>query len=88
MDQSEYGRIRNLLNGSCVGWLIAPIQPLPVSTAPVPPVPVAAPADPPNTSAYYQNCTAARAAGVTPIYIGQPGYRKALDGDNDGVACE
>jgi hypothetical protein len=37
---------------------------------------------------YYANCTAARAAGAAPIYLGQPGYRSALDGDKDGVACE
>lgn len=37
---------------------------------------------------YYQNCDAARAAGVAPIYRGSPGYRKGLDGDNDGIACE
>jgi hypothetical protein len=37
---------------------------------------------------YYANCTAARAAGAAPIYRGQPGYRPALDRDNDGVACE
>ena len=37
---------------------------------------------------YYQNCTAARAAGAAPIYQGQPGYRAALDRDHDGVACE
>ena len=37
---------------------------------------------------YFANCTAARAAGAAPIYVGQPGYRSALDGDKDGVACE
>ncbi|MBV7266694.1 excalibur calcium-binding domain-containing protein [Erythrobacter ani] len=37
---------------------------------------------------YYRNCDAARAAGAAPIYRGQPGYRSALDRDNDGVACE
>jgi len=37
---------------------------------------------------YYPNCAAARAAGVTPIYAGQPGYRPGLDADNDGIACE
>lgn len=38
--------------------------------------------------AYYPNCSAARAAGVAPIYAGQPGYREEMDGDLDGVACE
>lgn len=37
---------------------------------------------------YYQGCNAARAAGVAPIYRGQPGYRPEMDGDNDGIACE
>jgi hypothetical protein len=39
-------------------------------------------------SAYYANCTAAKDAGVAPIYEGQPGYRSALDRDHDGIACE
>ncbi|MFF7469001.1 excalibur calcium-binding domain-containing protein [Streptomyces sp. NPDC008092] len=39
-------------------------------------------------STYYANCTAARAAGVTPLYRGEPGYDSHLDRDGDGVACE
>lgn len=39
-------------------------------------------------SVYYPNCAAARAAGVAPLYLGQPGYRAPLDADGDGVACE
>lgn len=39
-------------------------------------------------SAYYKNCTAARAAGAAPVYRGQPGYGSHLDRDNDGVGCE
>ena len=42
----------------------------------------------PPAGAYYPNCDAARAAGVAPIYAGEPGYRDELDGDSDGVACE
>lgn len=38
--------------------------------------------------AYYPNCDAARAAGVAPIARGMPGYRAALDRDDDGWACE
>ena len=41
-----------------------------------------------QSSAYYRNCGAARAAGVAPLYVGQPGYRAELDRDGDGVACE
>ncbi|WP_018683859.1 thermonuclease family protein [Actinokineospora enzanensis] len=42
----------------------------------------------PAPAAYYKNCDAARAAGAAPLYRGEPGYRSALDRDNDGVACE
>jgi hypothetical protein len=37
---------------------------------------------------YYSSCAAARAAGAAPLYRGQPGYRSALDGDDDGITCE
>jgi hypothetical protein len=37
---------------------------------------------------YYPNCATARAAGAAPMQEGEPGYRPALDADNDGVACE
>ena len=37
---------------------------------------------------YFPNCDAARAAGAAPIRRGEAGYRRALDRDNDGVACE
>ena len=39
-------------------------------------------------SAYYANCAAARAAGVTPLHRGDPGYAPKLDRDGDGIACE
>jgi hypothetical protein len=39
-------------------------------------------------SVYYPDCRAAWAAGVAPIYKGQPGYRPEMDGDGDGIACE
>ncbi|MDQ6838740.1 MAG: excalibur calcium-binding domain-containing protein [Actinomycetota bacterium] len=42
----------------------------------------------PAGGAYYANCTAAKAAGVAPLLMGQPGYRSALDRDGDGTACE
>lgn len=59
-------------------------------TAPRPaPAPVQpAPAQPPAGSIYYENCTAARAAGAAPIMRGEPGYASKLDRDNDGAACE
>ena len=45
-------------------------------------------AAPPSQTVYYRNCREARAAGVAPIYRGQPGYRPEMDGDGDGIACE
>jgi micrococcal nuclease len=39
-------------------------------------------------AASYANCDAAKAAGVTPLFRGQPGYSSKLDRDGDGVACE
>lgn len=37
---------------------------------------------------YYENCTEARKAGVTPIQKGEDGYASHLDRDGDGIACE
>ncbi len=63
-----------------------PAPPLPpVTTAVVPIVPVAPALD---ENAYYANCAAVRAAGAAPLLRGQPGYRRGLDRDGDGVACE
>jgi Excalibur calcium-binding domain/Staphylococcal nuclease homologue len=61
-----------------------------VCSTPILPPPLPQPSKPtvPPVGVYYENCTAARAAGAAPIYIGQPGYRAGLDGDGDGVACE
>lgn len=39
-------------------------------------------------AAFFANCTEARAVGAAPIAEGSLGYRKALDADNDGIACE
>ena len=41
-----------------------------------------------NADVYYKNCSEARAAGVTPLYEGDPGYAPHLDRDHDGIACE
>lgn len=46
------------------------------------------PAERPQGDVYFRNCSEARAAGREDIRRGQPGYRPALDRDNDGVACE
>ena len=52
------------------------------------PTPEYTPAPAPQSSSYYKNCAAARAAGAAPLYAGEPGYRSKLDADGDGVACE
>ena len=41
-----------------------------------------------ESSRYFRNCAAARAAGAATIHAGQPGYRDSLDRDGDGIACE
>lgn len=45
-------------------------------------------ANSPLPGAYYPGCDAARAAGVAPLFAGEPGYREDMDGDLDGIACE
>ncbi|MEV4138117.1 excalibur calcium-binding domain-containing protein [Dactylosporangium sp. NPDC049742] len=65
----------------------------PTTTIAIPPVPTV---DVPTTeptqeqpaAVYYANCTEVRQAGAAPLHRGEPGYRKALDRDGDGVACE
>ena len=37
---------------------------------------------------YYPSCSWASFVGAAPISRGSPGYRPALDPDNDGIACE
>jgi hypothetical protein len=37
---------------------------------------------------HYSGCNEVRAAGLAPLYRGQPGYRVDMDGDLDGIACE
>jgi hypothetical protein len=39
-------------------------------------------------SVYFPGCNEVRAAGLAPLYRGQPGYRPEMDGDDDGIACE
>jgi hypothetical protein len=46
------------------------------------------PDDEPDEDVYYANCAAARRAGAAPIRRGEPGYRRGLDRDGDGVACD
>jgi endonuclease YncB( thermonuclease family) len=81
-----------LWGGTCKGQdTVAPPPPPPVTgvqpVVPPPPPPPASTPDPPAT-AYYKSCAAARAAGVTPLRLGDPGYGSHLDRDGDGIACE
>lgn len=69
------------------------IQPVaaavPAAPAPAAPVAAAVVAEPePAASAYYANCSEARAAGAAPLHRGDAGYRAAMDRDDDGIACE
>jgi septal ring factor EnvC (AmiA/AmiB activator) len=64
---------------------VAPVAPAPAEPAPAAP---AAEPEPAVQDAYYANCAEARAAGAAPIRAGEPGYRKGLDRDGDGVACD
>jgi hypothetical protein len=41
-----------------------------------------------ESSVYYADCAAARDAGKAPLYPGQPGYRRELDPQDTGVACQ
>lgn len=74
----------------------APVQEEPAVVAPEPVAPVApvAPVEEPVVpapaapAAAYANCSAAKAAGAAPLYVGSPGYSEKLDRDRDGVACE
>jgi hypothetical protein len=61
------------------------VSPEPSATTPEYAPPLPGPAESP---VYYLDCGAVRLAGAAPLYAGQPGYRKGLDRDGDGVACE
>ncbi len=41
-----------------------------------------------GSDVYYENCSAARAAGAAPVHRGAPGYGSHLDRDNDGTGCD
>jgi hypothetical protein len=74
------------------GALIAGAIAVGIAAAPVahaaPSTTTPSPAPTTGSSVYYKNCAEACAAGVAPIYRGQPGYRPGLDRDGDGIACE
>ncbi|MGH8921435.1 MAG: excalibur calcium-binding domain-containing protein, partial [Acidimicrobiales bacterium] len=95
--------LQNTAGQTAAGLWAAPCNGTIDAPTPAPPAPPAAPAPAPenpapteepapapdnSSSVYYKNCAAAKAAGVTPLHIGDPGYSRKLDRDGDGVACE
>ena len=40
------------------------------------------------SAASYDSCAQAKAAGAAPLHVGEPGYSRKFDRDDDGVACE
>lgn len=84
--QAEKDAIARTL-GDCGEAEKSTTAPPPLTTTP--PEPVYTPPAPVNdSSVYYPNCAAVRAAGAAPIRTGDPGYSSKLDRDGDGVACE
>jgi hypothetical protein len=76
---------RSGLDGDADGIACEVATTRPRTVAPPPPP---APEPSGGGDVYYENCSAARAAGAAPLYRGEPGYRAGLDRDGDGVACE
>ncbi|MDQ4010494.1 MAG: excalibur calcium-binding domain-containing protein [Actinomycetota bacterium] len=92
-DQPDTVRLQPAASGPVASQPVMPrpaAPPQPVAPQPVIPQPVTPQPDNDSSGhgAYYQNCTAVRAAGAAPIRRGEPGYRSELDRDDDGIACE
>ncbi len=93
IDRRERDAMARYLRTNCPDQTIAPWETQAVSAPSStsisrPPTSVQTGSSDISGSVYYANCNEARAAGATPILVGQPGYRPALDRDKDGVACE
>lgn len=87
-DQSEWGRIRNLLNGECAGLQVAVAPDVPGLVLPKTSAPATVAGSSVPPPAGFASCKAARSAGAAPLRRGDPGWRPSLDRDGDGVACE
>ena len=81
MDSAEAGRLGVVVRDECPGLTVAP-------WAAPPPAPDVGPDPVPTTVPYYLDCADAKRRGVTSIPRGAPGYRPALDGNGNGIACE
>jgi hypothetical protein len=93
VDAIEKTFLQSYVRTNCPDLRIAPWETMPVSTSSGTVTPSAPPATVKTDggtsgSVYYANCTEARAAGAAPILAGEPGYRVAMDRDQDGIACE
>ena len=88
--EAEHDAIARILTGGCGTPQGPPAEQPEAAPAAEPPPqqPVPFTATPDAPPVFFPNCAAARAAGAAPILAGQPGYRSALDGDGDGIACE
>ena len=53
-------------------------KPVPTDTTPIPKA----------KPVVYKSCSDAQKKGALPLLEGQPGYRKGLDSNRNGVACE
>jgi hypothetical protein len=59
------------------------------SPEPSPSLSESSPSAEPTKATFYKTCKDAVRAGVPlPLRSNEPGYRVALDGDEDGLACE
>lgn len=88
--EAAYAQVAQPSSVTCTQPVPAP-QAQPQQPAPVQqpaPQPAPAPVAEAPSSVYFKNCSAARAAGAAPVYVGRPGYGTHLDRDGDGVGCE
>ena len=99
MDQSEFGRIRNLLTDRCPDQTIAPWPDTPPAGPPVtqPPVEVATPPQPPTGNCDPSYPTVCIPPPPPDLDCGDITFRRftvlppdphRFDGNNDGVGCE
>jgi hypothetical protein len=103
MDESEWGRLENLLNGRCAGTTIEPWDdppvaaaqlPTPTTTGPPPamPLPLASvprTTVPSMTDPQFGTCKDAKAHGHGPYRATvDPEYGWYRDADHDGIVCE
>ncbi|MEH0819275.1 MULTISPECIES: excalibur calcium-binding domain-containing protein [unclassified Micromonospora] len=86
-DDDEKGNASATSTSAPASTSAAPQQLVSLSPSPSPsPTRTASPK--PSPSVYYADCDAVANAGISAIEKGEPGYRKALDRNGDGTACD